>query len=95
MENLTGKQFGAYQIIAPLGESGMAAVYKAYQRGMSRYVAVKVLPQQFAKDAQFVARFQQEAQVIARLQHPHILPVFDYGTEQGYTFIAMPLVICL
>jgi len=98
MEDLTGKQLGPYRIVAPLGEGGMAAVYKAYQPGMERYVALKILPSQLANDPQFVARFQQEAQVIARLQHPHILTVFDYGaTDDGaeggrYTYIAMPFV---
>ena len=90
MEDLTGKQFGPYQIVAPLGEGGMAAVYKAYQPGMERYVALKVLPRHFAHDPQFVARFEQEAKILARLQHPHILPVFDYGQADGYTYIVMP-----
>ncbi len=92
MEDLTGKQLGPYHVVAPLGEGGMAAVYKAYQPGMDRHVALKILPPQLANDPQFVSRFQQEAQVIARLQHPHILPVFDYGTTDEYTYIAMPFV---
>jgi serine/threonine protein kinase len=92
MEDLTGKQFGPYQIVAPLGEGGMAAVYKAYQPAMERYVALKVLPRHFADDAQFVARFQREAKLLAQLQHPHILPVFDYGQADGYTYIVMPFV---
>lgn len=92
MEDLTGKQLGPYRVVAPLGEGGMAAVYKAYHASMDRYVAVKVLPQHFAKDPQFVGRFRQEAQVLARLQHPHILPVFDYGDSEGYTYIVMPFV---
>jgi serine/threonine protein kinase len=91
MENLTGKQLGPYRVVAPLGEGGMAAVYKAYQPGMDRYVALKVLPQQLAADPQFVERFKREAKTLAQLQHPHILPVFDYGESEGYTFIAMPL----
>lgn len=90
MEDLTGKQFGSYQIVAPLGEGGMAAVYKAYQPGMDRYVALKILPRHFASEPQFVARFEQEARVLAQLQHPHILPVFDYGQAEGYTYIVMP-----
>jgi serine/threonine protein kinase len=92
MEDLTGKQFGPYQIVAPLGEGGMAAVYKAYQPAMERYVALKVLPRHFAEDAQFVARFQREARLVAQLQHPHILPVFDYGQADNYTYIVMPFV---
>ncbi len=92
MEDLTGKQLGPYQIVAPLGEGGMAAVYKAYQPAMDRYVALKVLPRHFASDPQFVTRFQQEARVLAQLQHPHILPVFDFGEADGYTYIVMPFV---
>ena len=92
VEDLTGKQLGPYQITAPLGEGGMAAVYKAYQPAMDRYVALKVLPRHFASDPQFVTRFQQEARVVAQLQHPHILPVFDFGEADGYTYIVMPFV---
>lgn len=92
MEDLTGRQFGAYQILAPLGEGGMAAVYKAYQASTDRYVALKVLPHQFAIEPQFVARFQREARLLAQLQHPNILPVFDFGQTDGYTYIVMPFV---
>lgn len=70
----------------------MASVYKAHQPSMDRHVALKILPRQFASDPQFVGRFEQEAKIIASLQHPHILPVFDYGEADGYTFIAMPFV---
>ena len=83
MEDLTGKQVGPYQIVAPLGEGGMAAVYKAYQPAMDRYVALKILPRHFASDPQFTSRFQQEARLLAKLQHPHILPVFDFGELDG------------
>lgn len=90
MEDLTGKQLGPYQIITPLGEGGMATVYKAYQPGVERYVALKILPRHFASDPEFVGRFEQEARVLANLQHPHILPVFDSGEADGYTYIVMP-----
>jgi len=92
MEDLTGKKLGPYEITGPLGEGGMAAVYKAYQAGMDRNVAIKVLPQNFAKDPQFAGRFQQEARVIAKLIHPHILPIHDYGEAEGYTYLVMPLI---
>lgn len=91
MEDLTGKQFGAYRIVAPLGEGGMAAVYKAQQPAMKRFVALKVLPRRLAESEEFTARFQREALMLAQLQHPHILPVFDYGQEDGYSYIVMPL----
>jgi len=92
MENLTGKTLGQYQITGPLGEGGMASIYKAYQPAMDRYVALKVLPRHFASDPQFVKRFEQEARIIAILQHPHILPVHDYGQHDGYTYIVMAYV---
>ncbi|MFQ5932858.1 MAG: serine/threonine protein kinase, partial [Nitrospiraceae bacterium] len=92
MEDLTGKQLGRYRVISPIGEGGMATVYKAYQPGMDRHVALKILPQQYARDAEFTGRFEQEAKVIAKLQHPHVLPVHDYGEADSYTYIVMPLV---
>ena len=92
MENLTGKQLGPYQIVSAIGEGGMAAVYKAYQPAMERYVALKILPRHFADDPRFVSRFQREAKILAKLQHPHILPVFDFGAFDGYTYLVMPFV---
>src|SRR6266498_1706218 len=92
MEDLTGKQLGPYQIIASLGEGGMAAVYKAYHPAMERHVALKILPRHFASDAEFVNRFKQEAKVLAQLQHPHIVPVFDFGEQDGYTYLVMPFI---
>jgi serine/threonine protein kinase len=90
MEDLTGRLFGAYEIAAPLGEGGMAAVYKAYQPAMKRFVAVKVLSRKLAESEEFTNRFQREAIMLAQLQHPHILPVFDYGQVDGYSYIVMP-----
>jgi hypothetical protein len=92
MEDLTGKQLGPYQIVSPLGEGGMAAVYKAYQPAMERYVALKILPRHFANDPQYITRFRQEAKTLAKLQHPHILPVHDFGEADGYTYIVMPFI---
>ena len=92
MEDLTSKQLGQYRIVAPLGRGGMATVYKAYQAGMDRYVAIKVLPDQHASDPNFLSRFRQEAKVIANLEHPNILPVYDYGEAEGYPYLVMRLV---
>src|SRR5262245_59481928 len=92
MEDLIGRQFGAYRIVGALGEGGMAAVYKAYQPAMDRHVAIKVLPQHLATDATFLSRFQHEAKILAQLQHPHILPVFDFGESDHYFYLIMPLV---
>ena len=79
MFDLIGKKLGPYEIGEPVGAGGMATVYKAFQASMNRTVAVKVLPPPLAQNEVFLARFRQEAQVIARLEHAHILPVYDYG----------------
>jgi len=92
MDDLIGKKLGAYEIIAPLGEGGMASVYQAYQASMERNVALKVLPHSLAKDPQFVARFQNEARIIAKLIHPYILPIHDYGEAEGYPYLVMPFI---
>jgi serine/threonine protein kinase len=84
-----GQMLGPYQIISQIGEGGMATVYKAYQPSMDRNVAIKVLPGQLAESAEFTQRFQQEARIIAKLEHPHILPVFDYGESGGITYLVM------
>jgi tRNA A-37 threonylcarbamoyl transferase component Bud32 len=89
MEDLTGKQLGQYRIVAPLGEGGMAAVYKAYQASVERYVALKILPRHYASDPDFIRRFKREAKIIAGLAHLNILPVHDYGETEGYTYIVM------
>ena len=92
MEDLSGRSFGVYRIIEPLGHGGMASVYKAYQPAVDRHVALKVLPSHLAQDPEFLARFKQEAKVLAKLQHPHILPVHDFGESDGFTYIVMPLI---
>jgi hypothetical protein len=67
----------------------MATVFKAYQPSIERYVAVKILPRQFAEDPNFVKRFAHEAKAIATLEHPHILPVHDFGTHEDLTYMVM------
>lgn len=84
-----GQMLGPYRIINQIGKGGMATVYKAHQASVDRYVAVKVLPSQLAESQEFAARFQQEARIIARLEHPHILPVFDYGESEGVAYFVM------
>ena len=92
MESLSGRLFGVYRIVEPLGAGGMASVYKAYQPSVDRYVALKILPSQLAKDPGFLARFEQEAKMLANFQHPHILPVHDFGESDGFTYIVMPFI---
>ena len=71
----------------------MAAVYKGYQPAMERFVAIKVLPRRMSESEVFTARFRREARLLAQLQHPHILPVFDYGEAEGYPYIVMPFIV--
>jgi serine/threonine protein kinase len=90
MDNIQpGQMLGPYRIISQVGKGGMATVYKAYQPSMDRYVAIKVLPSQLAESREFATRFLQEARFIARLEHPHILPVFDYGESEGVAYFVM------
>jgi hypothetical protein len=89
-EDLTGRQLGPYQLVAPLGKGGMGVVYKAYDTQLARYVAVKVLPPRYVMEPTFVSRFWQEAKAAANLEHPHILPVHR-GEHEGYHYIAMQL----
>jgi serine/threonine-protein kinase len=92
MEDLTGTHLGPYQVVAPLGEGGMASVYKAYHPATERHVALKVLPTEIGGTPLVAERFRQEARVLAQLQHPHILPIFDFGEAGGYAYIVMPLI---
>ncbi|NIO68957.1 MAG: protein kinase, partial [Anaerolineae bacterium] len=90
MENaLGGQTLGQYQLVERLGRGGMATVYKAYQPSLDRYVAVKVLSTFLAQDPDFTARFQREARAVANLNHPNILPVYDYGQERELIYIVM------
>lgn len=89
MHNLIGQTIGQYRIIEQIGRGGMATVYKAFQPSMERYVAIKVLPDLMAQDPTFIERFRQEAKAIAQLEHPYILPVYDYGEDHGLTYMVM------
>src|SRR5260370_4754172 len=87
-----GSTLGAYHLMERIGRGGMASVYRAYHQALDRLVAVKVLPEFFAEDAIYRERFQHEAWSVARLRHPNILQVFDFGSEDGVPFIVMELV---
>lgn len=73
------RAFPQLEILAPLGAGGMGRVYKARQPNLDRIVALKVLPPEFAKDPAWVERFTREARALARLNHPHIVQVYDVG----------------
>jgi serine/threonine protein kinase len=92
MDAMIGRNLGKYQIVEPLGEGGMATVYKAYDPSLERYVAVKVIRAISQIDPNFLARFQREARALAKLDHPYILKVLDYGEENGIPYLVMPYV---
>lgn len=83
------EKFGRYEIKSEIGRGGMATVYHAYDPNFERDVAIKVLPQAFLHDLQFRERFEREAKMIASLEHPAIVPVYDFGEEDGQPYIVM------
>ena len=87
-----GMTLGPYRVIERIGRGGMATVHRAYHPGLDRYVAIKVLPDFFADDPGYRERFQQEARSVARLKHPNILEVFDFGYEEGLAYLVLELV---
>jgi formylglycine-generating enzyme required for sulfatase activity/predicted Ser/Thr protein kinase len=87
-----GANFGPYRVIEPLGRGGMASVFKAYEPGLDRYVALKVLPPEFLKAPDSAPRFTREAKVIARLEHKDIVPIYNFGIDEGVPWMAMRLV---
>ncbi len=86
-----GARLGPYQVVAPLAAGGMGEVYRARDTRLGREVAIKVLPAEVADDAERLRRFEQEARAVSALNHPHILTVFDFGTENGTTYLVTEL----
>ena len=87
-----GENIGPYRIIEQLGQGGMATVYKAYHASLDRYVAIKVLHPAFHEDNTFEVRFQREARVVARLEHPNIVPVYDYAEHEHRPYLVMKFI---
>jgi serine/threonine protein kinase len=87
--DLVGHEVGAYRILSLLGRGGTAEVYKAFHPALKREVALKVLLREVSHDADWVRRFQQEAELLGRLDHPHILPIYDAGEHEGRPFLVM------
>jgi serine/threonine protein kinase len=83
---------GRYRLIGPLGEGGMAAVYRGRDLRLNREVAIKILREDLTRDPGFLQRFEREAQFVASLSHPNIVPVYDVGEEEGSHFIVMEYV---
>lgn len=81
-----------YEVVEKVGTGGMADVYRAMDHRLNRYVAVKILKNEYSEDTKFVTKFRQEAQAVACLSHPNVVAVYDVGEEQGMHFIVMEFV---
>ena len=88
---IVGQTIGPYSIIAKIGEGGMGEVYRARDTKLDRDVAIKVLPDLFARDSDRLARFEREAKAVATLSHPNILSIFDLGTDHGTAYAVTEL----
>ena len=86
-----GRKLGRYVLSRKIGAGGMAEVWEAFDEGLHRSVAVKVVRDEIAGEAEFRERFIREARLAAQLEHPRILPIYDFGTETGVTYLVMPL----
>ncbi|MFZ0479856.1 MAG: protein kinase, partial [Terriglobales bacterium] len=87
----SGAKLGPYEILSPLGAGGMGEVYRARDTRLGREVALKVLPESFARDADRLRRFEQEARAVAALNHPNLLAIHDIGEQDGTRFIVSEL----
>jgi hypothetical protein len=93
MNELIGKNLGRYHVIEPLGQGGMASVYKAFDTSLERHVAIKIIRADIEvteNQGEFLKRFQREAKSLAQLDHPYILKVLDYGDQEGLPYLVMP-----
>src|SRR3989440_10631405 len=92
MNELAGQSLGGYLLEEEIGRGSMGMVYRGRQIALGREVAIKVLPRALAKDASYVARFIREAQIIAGLNHPNIIQIFDAGQQSGFLYFVMEFV---
>src|ERR1700736_4889508 len=91
--SLEGKQLVNYEVVRRIRVGGMGAVYEGRQRtAFDRRVAIKVILGNYAEDRDMRRRFVREARTVARLHHPHILPLIEYGDEQGILYLVMPFI---
>ncbi len=90
-KSLEGQTLGKYHILEPLGQGGMAQVYRAYHPSLDRYVAIKILRSDLVEDQEFLSRFSREARSVAALRHPNIVQVFDFDVEDEVYYMVMEL----
>ena len=88
----SGTKLGHYEILSPLGKGGMGEVWKAKDTKLGREVAIKTLPEEFAKDADRLARFEREAKLLASLNHPNIAAIYGLEESNGTRFLVLELV---
>ena len=89
MSFVVGEQVGGYKITAKVGQGGMATVYRAYHEALDRYVAIKVLHPLYSGDESFLRRFEREARLVARLEHPNIVPIYDFAYHNEHPYLVM------
>ena len=87
-----GSRLGPYEVVALIGAGGMGEVYRARDTKLNRSVAIKILPDSFARDGERVARFRREAQMLAALNHPHIAAIHDLHETDGHQFLVLELI---
>ena len=92
MNELAGQSLGGYLLEEELGRGSMGMVYRGKQVALSREVAIKILPQSLAQDPSYVARFIREAQIMAGLNHPNIVQIYDAGQQNGVLYFVMEYV---
>src|SRR6185295_18198880 len=89
---MIGETISHYEILSLLGEGGMGRVYKARDKSLNRFVALKVLPPDKVADVERRRRFVQEAQAASALNHPNIVTIYEIGSERGIDFIVMEFI---
>ena len=89
MDDLSGQQIKGYQLHERIGNGGFGAVYKAQQTTVNREVAIKIILPHFSNHPDFIRRFENEARLVARLEHLHIVPLYDYWRDPDGAYLVM------